>query len=127
MTTDKPNFIIVNSSDIAKDKNLNLSPKYWIDKKNPYKIIDKLKIDIIATFNGREQEWFKCSVWRKALESEKALISYIIMQLDYPNDLIKLSLCWECDKKIVTKYKTIHDSVFYKNGKYYFEDGKLLK
>ena len=33
--TDKPNFIIVNSSEIAKDKNLNLSPKYWIDKKNP--------------------------------------------------------------------------------------------
>jgi hypothetical protein len=33
--TNKPNFIIVNSSDIAKDKNLNLSPKYWIDKKNP--------------------------------------------------------------------------------------------
>ena len=34
MTKDKPKFIIVNSSDIAKDKNLNLSPKYWIDKKN---------------------------------------------------------------------------------------------
>ena len=33
MTIDKPNFIIVNSSDIAKDKNLNLSPKYWIDKR----------------------------------------------------------------------------------------------
>ena len=32
--TDKPNFIIVNSSEIAGDKNLNLSPKYWIDKKN---------------------------------------------------------------------------------------------
>ena len=32
---DKPKFIIVNSSEIAKDKNLNLSPKYWIDKKNP--------------------------------------------------------------------------------------------
>ena len=30
---DKPNFIIVNSSEIAKDKNLNLSAKYWIDKK----------------------------------------------------------------------------------------------
>ena len=30
--TNKPNFIIVNSSE--KDKNLNLSPSYWIDKKN---------------------------------------------------------------------------------------------
>ena len=98
------------------------------EEENPRKIIDNLKIDVIATFdNGKEQEWFKCSVWKKALESEKALISYIKMQLDYPNDLVKLSLCWECDDKIVTKYKTIHDSLFYKNGKYYFENGKLLK
>jgi len=95
--------------------------------KNPHKIIDKLKIDIIATFdNGKEQEWFKCSIWNKALESEKALISYIKMQLDYPSNLVKLSLCWECDKKIVDQYRVIRDSIN-KNAKYYFEDGKLLK
>ena len=41
MTTDKtkfngwkPKVVIVNRSEIAKDKNFNLSPKYWIDKKN---------------------------------------------------------------------------------------------
>ena len=40
MTTDKtkfngwkPKVVIVNRSEIAKDKNFNLSPKYWIDKK----------------------------------------------------------------------------------------------
>jgi hypothetical protein len=32
--TDKPNFIIVNSSEIAKDPTHRLDPKYWIDKKN---------------------------------------------------------------------------------------------
>ena len=86
-----------------------------------------LKIDVIATFdNGKEQEWFKCSVWKKALESEKALISYIKMQLDYPKDLVKLSLCWLCDEKIVDQYRVIRDSIN-KNAKYYFENGKLLK
>ena len=46
MTKDKPNFLIVNSSDIAKDKNLNLSPKYWIVKANE---IDKRLDEIIET------------------------------------------------------------------------------
>jgi len=48
------------------------------------------------------------------------------MQLDYPSNLVKLSLCWECDKKIVDQYRVIRDSIN-KNAKYYFEDGKLLK
>ena len=62
-------------------------------KDNKLKIIDNLKINVIATFdNGKEQECFKCSVWKKALESEKALISYIKMQLDYPKDLVKFDM-----------------------------------
>ena len=31
--TDKPNFVIVNSSEIAKDPTHRLDPKYWIGKK----------------------------------------------------------------------------------------------
>ena len=31
--TDKPNFILVNSSEIAKDPTHRLDPKYWIRKK----------------------------------------------------------------------------------------------
>ena len=31
--TDKPNFVIVNSSEIAKDPTHRLDPKYWIRKK----------------------------------------------------------------------------------------------
>ena len=48
------------------------------------------------------------------------------MQLDYPKDLVKLSLCWLCDEKIVDQYRVIRDSIN-KNAKYYFENGKLLK
>ena len=33
MTKDKPNFILVNSSEIAKDPTHRLDPKYWIRKK----------------------------------------------------------------------------------------------
>ena len=33
MTTDKPNFILVNSSEIAKDPTHRLDPKYWIRKR----------------------------------------------------------------------------------------------
>tara|TARA_B110001454_G_C12524011_1_gene352258 strand:+ start:204 stop:419 length:216 start_codon:yes stop_codon:yes gene_type:complete len=29
----KPKVVIVKSTEIAKDKNLNLSPSYWINKK----------------------------------------------------------------------------------------------
>ena len=97
------------------------------EEENTRKIIDNLKIDVNENFdNGNELEWFKCSVWKKALESEKALISYIKMQLDYPKDLVKLSLCWLCDEKIVDQYRVIRDSIN-KNAKYYFENGKLLK
>ena len=31
--TNKPNFVIVNSSEIAKDPTNRLDPKYWIRKK----------------------------------------------------------------------------------------------
>ena len=33
MTIDKPNFILVNSSEIAKDPTHRLDPKYWVRKK----------------------------------------------------------------------------------------------
>ena len=53
--TDKPNFIIVNSSDIAKDKNLNLSPKYWIDKKNPLNKETKDKMREFVKNNSKDK------------------------------------------------------------------------
>jgi hypothetical protein len=83
-------------------------------------------IDVIATFNHKDQEWFKCAIWTDALKSERRLINYIKTQFEHPNDLIKLSLCWECDKKIVDQYRVIRDSIK-KSAKYYFKNGKLLK
>ena len=65
MTTDKPNFIIVNSSEIAKDKNLNLSPKYWIDKKNKLdkktqaKIMEYIKNNSIKSLKEVIKKFYK--------------------------------------------------------------------
>ena len=36
------------------------------------------------------------------------------------DNLIKLSLCWQCSQDTVEKYKTIKDSIEKKKGKYYF-------
>ena len=89
------------------------------------KYIDNLELDIIASFEKEDQEWFTCFIQKQALESEYTLISYIKTQLGYPTDLVKLSLCWKCDEKIVTQYNVIKESIK-KNAKYYFENGELL-
>ena len=80
--------------------------------------IDDLRLDVIATYDKHEQEWFSCGVQKEALESEGRLIDYIKKQLKY-KDLVKLSLCWYCDQSIVDEYETIQDSIE-KNAKYYF-------
>ena len=87
--------------------------------------VDNLKVDVIATYENLEQDHFNCCVWECAIKSEKKLIDYIKEQLRH-KDLVKLSLCWECSKEVVNKYKTIQDSIE-KNAKYYFENGKEIK
>ena len=87
--------------------------------------VDNLKVDVIATYENHEQDHFNCGVWESAIKSEKKLIDYIKEQLRH-KDLVKLSLCWECSKEVVNKYKTIQDSIE-KNAKYYFENGKERK
>ena len=87
--------------------------------------VDNLKVDVIATYENHEQDHFNCGVWESAIKSEKKLIDYIKKQLRH-KDLVKLSLCWECSKEVVDKYKTIQDSIE-KNAKYYFENGKEIK
>ena len=89
-------------------------------------IVKNLKLDVIATFNKHEQEWFTLMFLDKdTLKSENNVLKYILKQLDYKDDLVKLSLCWVCDQEVVKKYKTIQKSVA-KNAKYFFECGKLL-
>tara|TARA_R100000353_G_scaffold56074_1_gene44637 strand:+ start:232 stop:531 length:300 start_codon:yes stop_codon:yes gene_type:complete len=87
--------------------------------------VDNLRLDVIATYVDHEQDHFNCGVWESAIKSEKKLIDYIKEQLRH-KDLVKLSLCWECPKEVVDKYKTIQDSIK-KNAKYYFENGKEIK
>ena len=89
-------------------------------------IVKNLKLDVIATFNKHEQEWFTLMFLDKdTLKSENNVLKYILKQLNYKDDLVKLSLCWVCDQDVVKKYKTIKKSVA-KNAKYFFECGKLL-
>ena len=89
--------------------------------------IENLKLDVIATFEIHEQEWFKTSIKETALKSENNLLVSIKKQLSY-KDLIKLSLCWCCEKNVVDKYKVIQESIL-KNGKYFFDvnTNKLTK
>lgn len=80
--------------------------------------IEDLKLDIIATYNGHEQEWFNCAVAPEALESEDTLLSYIRAQLSH-DDLTKLSLCWITDRDEILEHPVIQESIN-KNAKYYF-------
>ena len=86
-----------------------------------------LKLNVIASFNNHDQDWFDCFLPKEILQNEKTLINFLKKLLDYPvEDLYKISLCWSCDKDTVNKYKTIKESID-KNAKYFFENGCLIK
>ncbi len=75
-------------------------------------IVKNLKLDVIATFNKHEQEWFTLMFLDKdTLKSENNVLKYILKQLDYKDDLVKLSLCWVCDQDVVKKYKRCKRSI----------------
>ena len=89
-------------------------------------LLENTRLDVIATFRNTDQEFINLSVNESVLKDEDTLLDYIEFNLgeqgaDLRDDnLIKLSLCWECSEDIVEKYKTIKDSIDKKNGKYYF-------
>lgn len=89
-------------------------------------LIENTRLDVIATFRNTEQEFINLSVNEGILKDEDTLLDYIEFNLgeqgaDLRDDnLIKLSLCWECSDETVEKYKTIKDSIEKKGGKYYF-------
>ena len=90
------------------------------------KFVKKIKLDVIATNEYQEQEFFTLKfLTEEVLSSEKNLLDYVLKQLKDKTDLMKLSLCWTCSEEIVNKYKTIQDSID-KNAKYYFEEGALV-
>jgi len=88
--------------------------------------IKNLELDVIASFDNHEQDWFRLKFLTKnVLKDEKSLLEYIFKQLDHTNDLYKISLCWLCSNYTVKKYKTIKESID-KNAKYFFEQGELI-
>ena len=90
------------------------------------KFVKKIKLDVIATNEYQEQEFFTLKfLTEEVLSSEKNLLDYVLKQLKDKTDLMKLSLCWTCSEEIVNKYNTIQDSIE-KNAKYYFEKGALV-
>lgn len=89
-------------------------------------LLEDTKLEVIATFKNTDQQVANLSVNESVLEDEDTLLDYIQFNLgeqgaDLRDDnLIKLSLCWECSEDTIEKYKTIKDSIEKKRGKYYF-------
>ena len=89
-------------------------------------LLENTRLDVIATYRNNNQEFVNLSVNESVLKDEDTLLDYIEFNLEElrpdleDDNLIKLSLCWECSEDTVEKYKTIKDSIDKKNGKYYF-------
>ena len=81
-----------------------------------------LRIDVIATYNYFDQDWFNCGVSEKSLKNEKTLINYIKKQLKNKKNLVKISLCFICSKEIVEKYPTVKKIINERKGKFYFNN-----
>ena len=83
-----------------------------------------IKVDVIASYNHHEQEWFEIRIPKESLDNDKTIVNFLLKQLSHVSDLYKISLCWACDESAVAKYRGIKDSINH-NGKYYFTDGML--
>ena len=65
--------------------------------------VKKVKLDVIATYDKQEQEFFTLKfLTDEVLSSEKNLLDYVFKQLKDKTDLVKLSLCWIC-KIVLTR------------------------
>ena len=92
---------------------------------------EKIRLDVIATFENHTQDIFQIILDKNTdtvLKSENDLINHLQDIINYPKDsnLKKLSLCFICDEDNVKKYPTIRKSIS-NNGKYFFEDGDLIR
>jgi hypothetical protein len=92
---------------------------------------EKIRLDVIATFENHTQDIFQIILDKNTdtvLKSENDLINHLQDIINYPKDsnLKKLSLCFICNEDNVKKYLTIK-KVISNNGKYFFEDGDLIK
>ena len=83
-----------------------------------------IKVDVIASFDHHDQEWFEINIPQEYLDNDKTIVNFLLRQLDNVSDLYKLSLCWICNEETVNKFRGIKDSLNH-NGKYYFTNGML--
>tara|TARA_R110000772_G_scaffold55840_1_gene127452 strand:- start:107 stop:403 length:297 start_codon:yes stop_codon:yes gene_type:complete len=90
-------------------------------------LIKNLKLEVIATYEDGEQEIFETKLTKEVLKNETSLVNFIRTILDYStdSDLCKLSFCFICNDNILKKYKTIQESIYSRNGKYFFQNNQL--
>ena len=91
-------------------------------------MIKNLKLEVIATYEDGEQEIFQTKLTEEVLKNETSLLNFVRSILDYAtdSDLLKLSFCFICKDNLIKKYKTIEESIYVKNGKYFFQDNQLI-
>jgi len=91
-------------------------------------MIKNLKLEVIATYEDSEQEIFQTKLTNEVLKNETSLLNFIRSILDYAtdSDLSKLSFCFICKDDLLKKYKTIEESIYKRQGKYFFQDNQLI-
>ena len=91
-------------------------------------MIKNIKLEVIATYEDGEQEMFQTKLTEEVLKNETSLLNFVRTILDYAtdSDLLKLSFCFTCKDGLLKKYKTIQESIYDRNGKYFFEGNKLI-
>ena len=91
-------------------------------------MIKNLKLEVIATYEDSEQEIFQTKLTKEVLKNETSLLNFIRSILDYAtdSDLSKLSFCFICKDDLLKKYKTIEESIYKRQGKYFFQDNQLI-
>jgi len=86
------------------------------------KLEKPITVNVIATFDHKEQEFFDLDLPTKEIvNNEDLIIKFIIfaMRLDPKNRLVKLSLSFKGDLDFLDQFQGIKNSID-NNGKYYF-------
>ena len=86
------------------------------------KLEKPITVNVIATFDHKEQEFFDLDLPTKEIvNNEDLIIKFIIfaMRLDPKNRLVKLSLSFKGDLDFLDQFQGIKNSIN-NNGKYYF-------
>lgn len=86
------------------------------------KLEKPITVNVIATFDHKEQEFFDLDLPTKEIvDNEDLIIKFIIfaMRLDPKDRLVKLSLSFKGDLDFLDQFQGIKNSIN-NNGKYYF-------